>query len=59
MLPGPESYLPELACVMSNPASYPGGYPPRSIKAAQVRPGCLYRFHHNTDAMPYECIWYI
>lgn len=36
ILPGPEGYLPELACVMQNPAAYPGGYPPRSVKAAQV-----------------------
>mmetsp|Transcript_4338 Transcript_4338/g.10535 ORF Transcript_4338/g.10535 Transcript_4338/m.10535 type:complete len:590 (-) Transcript_4338:322-2091(-) len=47
VLPGPESYLPELACVMTNPAAYPGGYPPRSIKAAQVaslRDGTLVPF---------------
>ena len=31
-----EGYLPELACVMTNPAAYPGGYPPRSVKAAQI-----------------------
>jgi hypothetical protein len=39
VLPGPESYLPEMSCVMQTPANYPGGYPPRSIKAAQIGVG--------------------
>lgn len=25
-----------MACVMTNPAAYPGGYPPRSVKASQI-----------------------
>jgi len=36
ILPGPGGFLPELSCVMTNPASYPGGYPPRSVRAAQI-----------------------
>jgi len=36
VLPGPEAVLPEMSCQMLYPETYPGGQPPKNLKAVQV-----------------------
>ena len=36
VLPGPEAVLPEMSCQMLYPETYPGGFPPKNLKAVQV-----------------------